>query len=201
MRAPVGGAQQQRGGAARLACSGRKGTVAAVPSSAISSSDRSKSSLSLMANSAVCGGTDADASRSRARARSQRSIQTSQNSEELKRCRRQHSTIRSRSCSRHSPQPRNRTPPEQHDEQRRGRQERGLEGRPEHRQHQGPRTGAMTSPCRLDLACEPRLGRRRQPALARHRACATTRPHSTHTSPKHEEPDEQRRGSQKCGCC
>ena len=75
----------------------------------------------------------------------------------------QHSTIRSRSCSRHSPQPRNRTPPEQHDEQRRGRQERGLEGRPEHRQHQGPRTGAMTSPCRLDLACEPRLGRRRRP--------------------------------------
>ena len=63
MRAPVGGAQQQRGGAARLACSGRKGTVAAVPSSAISSSDRSKSSLSLMANSAVCGGTAADASR------------------------------------------------------------------------------------------------------------------------------------------
>ena len=63
MRAPVGGAQQQRGGAARLACSGRKGTVAAVPSSAISSSDRSKSSLSLMANSAVCGGTNADASR------------------------------------------------------------------------------------------------------------------------------------------
>ena len=78
----------------------------------------------------------------------------------------QHSTIRRRSCSRHSPQPRNRTPPEQHDEQRRGRQERGLEGRPEHRQHQGPRTGAMTSPCRLDLACEPRLGRRRQPARA-----------------------------------
>ena len=75
----------------------------------------------------------------------------------------QHSTIRRRSCSRHSPQPRNRTPPEQHDEQRRGRQERGLEGRPEHRQHQGPRTGAMTSPCRLDLACEPRLGRRRRP--------------------------------------
>ena len=40
---------------------GARATVAAVPSSAISSSDRSKSSLSLMANSAVCGGTEADA--------------------------------------------------------------------------------------------------------------------------------------------
>ena len=196
MRAPVGGAQQQRGGAARLACSGRKGTVAAVPSSAISSSDRSKSSLSLMANSAVCGGTEADgAELAIARIASQTASSAGRPNQKP-----QYSTIRSRSCSRHSPQPRNRTPPEQHDEQRRGRQERGLEGRPEHRQHQGPRTGAMTSPCRLDLACErPRAPT--PPALARHRACATTRPHSTYTSPKHEEPDEQRRGSQKCGCC
>ena len=84
MRAPVGGAQQQRGGAARLACSGRKGTVAAVPSSAISSSDRSKSSLSLMANSAVCGGTEADAA-SRAGGDDQLEAEISSKDEDSKR--------------------------------------------------------------------------------------------------------------------